>query len=89
MRKRRERHGGASSDGPVMVMPAHLPDVTDTADLGRKGGGSRLDAILALTAMSGLPPGIRRIRVPIPGADNAELAGYVVMRRDNDGVVEP
>jgi hypothetical protein len=52
-------------------------------------GEPAFDAILALTAVSGLPPGIRRVGVPIPGAENAELVGYVVMRRDDDGVVTP
>jgi hypothetical protein len=39
-------------------------------------GEPAFEAILALTAAIGLPPGIRRISVPIPGADNAELVGY-------------
>jgi hypothetical protein len=52
-------------------------------------GEPAFDAILALTAVSGLSPGIRRISVTIPGADNAELVGYAVMRRDKDGPVTP
>jgi hypothetical protein len=52
-------------------------------------GEPSFDAILALTAVSDLPHGIRRISVAIPGADNAELVGYVVMRRDQDRVVIP
>jgi hypothetical protein len=52
-------------------------------------GEPAFDAILALTAVGGRSPGIRRITVPIPGADNAELVGYVVMRRDKDGVATP
>jgi hypothetical protein len=52
-------------------------------------GEPAFDAILDLTAAGGLPPGIRRISVPVPGADGAELVGYVVMRRDKDGAVAP
>jgi hypothetical protein len=39
--------------------------------------------------VTGLPPGIRRISVPIPGADNAELVGYAVVRHEKDGQVTP
>ena len=52
-------------------------------------GEPAFDAILKLTAVGGLPPGIRRVSVPIRGADGAELVGYVVMTRDKAGVVTP
>jgi superfamily II DNA or RNA helicase len=52
-------------------------------------GDPAFDAILVMTAAAGLPPGIRRITVPIPGADAAELVGYVVMARDKNGSVLP
>jgi hypothetical protein len=52
-------------------------------------GEPAFDAILSLTAVNQPPPGIRRISAPIPGTDNAELVGYVVMRRDQDGAVTP
>jgi superfamily II DNA or RNA helicase len=52
-------------------------------------GEPALDAILALTAMSGLPSGIQRVSVPITGADDAELVGYVVMTGDHDGTASP
>jgi hypothetical protein len=52
-------------------------------------GEPAFDAVLELAAAGGLPPGIRRVSVSIPGADDAELVGYVVMRRNKDGVVAP
>jgi len=52
-------------------------------------GEPAFDAILELAGAGGLPPGLRRIGVPIPGADGAELVGYVVMRRNEDGAVAP
>jgi hypothetical protein len=48
-------------------------------------GEPAFDAILGLTAVGGLPPGIRRVAVPIPGAAAGELIGYLVMRRGKDG----
>jgi superfamily II DNA or RNA helicase len=48
-------------------------------------GEPAFDRILAVTAAGGLPPSIARVGVPIPGADGAELVGYVAMRRDRDG----
>jgi hypothetical protein len=52
-------------------------------------GEPAFDAIVTLTAAGGLPPGIRRVAVPIPGAVGAELVGYVVMRRGTDGAAAP
>jgi hypothetical protein len=52
-------------------------------------GEPAFDAVLGLTAVGGLPSGIRRVSVRIPGADVAELVGYVVMRRDKEGGVTP
>jgi hypothetical protein len=52
-------------------------------------GEPAFDAILELIAVGGLPPGIQRVGVPIPGAAGAELVGYVVMRRDRAGAVTP
>jgi hypothetical protein len=52
-------------------------------------GEPAFDAILELTAVGGLPPGIQRVAVPIPGADGAQLVGYMVMRQDKNGVVAP
>ena len=52
-------------------------------------GEPAFDAILALTAVAALPLGIRRVSVPIPGADGAEIVGYVVMRRNEDGAAAP
>jgi superfamily II DNA or RNA helicase len=52
-------------------------------------GEPAFDAILELTAVSGLPSGIRRISAPIPAAEGAELVAYVVMRRGEKGTVTP
>jgi superfamily II DNA or RNA helicase len=52
-------------------------------------GEPAFDAIVELTAAGGLPTCIRRVGVPIPGAESAELASYVVMKRDKEGVVAP
>ncbi len=52
-------------------------------------GDPAFEGILGLTAAGGLPPGIQRVGVPIPATDGAELVGYVVMRRDQHGVVAP
>jgi superfamily II DNA or RNA helicase len=48
-------------------------------------GEPAFDAVLGLTAASDLPPGIRRVAVPIPGAAAGELIGYLVMHRDKGG----
>jgi hypothetical protein len=46
-------------------------------------GEPAFDNVLTLTGISVLPPGIRRIAVPIPGAGkDAELVEYIVMQRD-------
>jgi superfamily II DNA or RNA helicase len=52
-------------------------------------GDPAFDRVLALTAASDLPQGIARVCVPIPGASDAELVGYVVMRRDQHGAARP
>jgi superfamily II DNA or RNA helicase len=52
-------------------------------------GEPAFDGILALTAVAALPLGVRRVSVPIPGADGAEIVGYVVMRRNEDGAAAP
>jgi superfamily II DNA or RNA helicase len=52
-------------------------------------GEPAFDGILAMTALGGLPAGIRRVAAPTPVAGSAELVGYVVMRRDADGTATP
>jgi hypothetical protein len=52
-------------------------------------GEPAFDTILELTGAGGLPPGIRRVSVPISGAEGAELVGYIVMNRSKDGTIAP
>ena len=52
-------------------------------------GDPAFEAILGLLESSGLPPGIRRVAVPVPGTEDGELVGYVAMYRSEDGTVCP
>jgi hypothetical protein len=80
------------SDGTVLTVSREafecgLPNVSRLGFASY--GDPAFDAILAVTAVDRLPLGIRRVAVPIPGAEGAELVGYVVMVRDEDGSVRP
>jgi hypothetical protein len=52
-------------------------------------GDPAFDSVLAVTTVAPLPPGIRRVSVPIPATEGAELVGYVVMARAKSASVAP
>jgi hypothetical protein len=60
-----------------------LPD--DTPLRFASYGDPAFEAILGLVKASGIPPGICRVAVSIPGIDDAELVGYVAMCRMKNG----
>lgn len=85
-------HVPGVADGTVLTVSREayergLPDETPLRFASY--GDPAFEAILNLLEASGIPPGICRIAVSIPGTDNAELVGYVVMCRVKNGEPRP
>jgi hypothetical protein len=80
------------ADGTVLTVSreAYERGLPDEAPLRFASyGDPAFEAILALIEASGIPPGISRVAVPIPGTDDAELVGYVGICRVKNGEPTP
>jgi superfamily II DNA or RNA helicase len=80
------------ADGTVLTVSREayergLPDETPLRFASY--GDPVFEAILGLLEASGIPPGICRVAVSIPGTDDAELVGYVAMCRVKNGEPTP
>ncbi len=80
------------ADGTVRTVSreAYERDLPDDTPLRFASyGDPAFEAILGLVKASGIPPGICRVAVSIPGIDDAELVGYVAMCRMKNGEPTP